>query len=450
MAHSHPADGPAVWEAGYLNARSTGWEKALAVAGFLILLQTFRTLLLSGGDDRTGGSALFQLVSGSIYLAAILSLLARGIPPWALTLLRRSWPIVALTLLTPLSVIWSQVPETSLRRAIALLLSTAFALFLVIRFDPRTIMNILLVAFAVFVVVGIFAIFIPGVGLTPSGAYSGAWRGLTGHKNVFGLHLALAVALLPLAAVLGLVAWPKRALALGVVAFGLLLLAKSATSLVAAVAGITIGTALYAALGGRLAGTRLRPEIGITFLILAIIGTTLVVTHGWSAILEALGRDPTLTGRTKLWDWAMRANSEREWLGSGYRAFWIGTNTKYFFEVFAWRQSPDGTRSDSFAGPDHAHSGYVDTYLELGLLGVATFVIAIIWGIAMLWRALRDGNSKVGFIFAVILSFLLVYATTERSILQQSEDLWFLFVLFYLLTAKETMRDGQLHSGMKI
>jgi len=49
-------------------------------------------------------------------------------------------------------------------------------------------------------------------------------------------------------------------------------------------------------------------------------------------------------------------------------------------------------------------------------------------------RTFRDGDRRVGFIFAVILSFLSVYTITERSILQHSEDLWFLFMLFYLLT----------------
>jgi O-antigen ligase len=181
----------------------------------------------------------------------------------------------------------------------------------------------------------------------------------------------------------------------------------------------------------------------VTFLVVTAAVTAIVVTYGWFAILEALGRDPTLTGRTKLWDWAMGINDNagREWLGSGFRAFWIGANTKYFFEVFYWNQNPDGTRSDSFAGPEHAHSGYVDTYIELGLLGVTALAVMVLSAIVVLWRAFRQGDPRVGFIFAVILSFLLVYATTERSILQHSEDLWFLVMLFYLLTVKETVLD---------
>jgi O-antigen ligase len=440
VTHSHLVAGPAA-QIAHADAPPATWEKALALAGFLILLGTFRTILLSGGAERTEGSALFQAISGAIYLSGIAVVLARGMPAWALTVLQRSWPMILLTVLPLLSVIWSQSPETSLRRAIALLLSSAFAIYIVIRFDPRTILNILVVAFAIFATVGVLAAAIPGVGITPGGAYAGAWRGLAGQKNVFARSLALAVAILPAAAFVGLVSRRKTALAVSVVALGLLILAKSATALVAAVAGLTIGAMLYVALGARVFGRRLRPELGITFLVVTAVVIAMVVTYGWFAILEALGRDPTLTGRTKLWDWAIAINGDRAWLGSGFRAFWIGANTKYFFEVFAWNQNPDGTRSDNFAGPEHAHSGYVDTYLELGMVGVAALAMMVLSAVVILWRAFRHGDPKVGFIFAVILSFLLVYATTERSILQHSEDLWFLVMLFYLLTVKETVLD---------
>jgi O-antigen ligase len=164
-----------------------------------------------------------------------------------------------------------------------------------------------------------------------------------------------------------------------------------------------------------------------------------VVIFGWTAILEALGRDPTLTGRTKLWQWAIALNQDRPWLGAGYRAFWIDANTKYFFEYFNWNVDLDGNRSDTFAGPEHSHSGYVDMYVEFGRVGVAVLGVTIMASLIALRRAIVRGSQAIGFIFAVILSFLLIYAITERSFLQRSEDLWFLFTLFYLLAIKETI-----------
>jgi O-antigen ligase len=305
-----------------------------------------------------------------------------------------------------------------------------------IRFDLRTFFNLLATTFAIFVVVGIMAAAIPGVGITPGGAYAGAWRGLSGQKNVFARTLALAVALLPAAVLLGLTARRKSWLILAFVALVLLVLARSATALAAALGGLSAGAVLYAALGGRVRRVRLRPELGIAFLAIAATSGALIVAFGWTPILEAFGRDATLTGRTNLWRWAMGLNPDQSWLGSGYRAFWIDSNTKYFFEFFWWRLGPDGARSDTFAGPEHAHSGYIDTRLELGWLGIGMFALMICSALGQLRRVLVHGDLQVGFIFAVILSFLLIYAITERSILQRSEDLWFLFTALYLFLLK--------------
>jgi hypothetical protein len=145
------------------------WEKALAIAGFLICFNTFQTIVSPGSFDRTNGSALFQLLSGGVYVSAIVVLLARGIPDWAIRVVGRSWPLVALTLLPLISTIWSDAPGTSLRRAIALLLSSAFAVFLLVRFSPRAVFNLLVVAFAVHVGVGVLAA-AAGPGIASNGA----------------------------------------------------------------------------------------------------------------------------------------------------------------------------------------------------------------------------------------------------------------------------------------
>ena len=432
-------------EAAYGHAEGTAapnrWEKALAVAGFLVLLETFRTGLVAGASDRGDGSALFQLVSGLIYVSGVAALLVRGIPTWALRVLANCWPLVLLLLLPLISTVWSDAPGQTSRRAIALLLSSTFAFFLLVRFDLRTFFNLLAWSFAVYVVVGVLAAALPHVGITPNGAYAGAWRGLTGQKNTFGRTLAIGVALLPVAASIGLTSRRRPVLILAAVCLVLVLLARSATALVAAIGAIGIGSVLYVALGGRVGRMRLRPELGITFLILAGLAGWAFVAFGWTTILDALGRDPTLTGRTQLWNWAIGLSTDRRWLGAGYRAFWIDANTKYFFEAFAWNTDIDGNRSDSFAGPEHAHSGYVDTLIELGRLGVAALALTIFWALATLRRALLRGNPQVGFIFAVILSFLLIYAITERSILQQSEDLWFFFTALFLYAARETLPE---------
>lgn len=424
------------------------YEAALALGGFLVIFGTFKSMLLSGTGARTDGSALFQLTAGCIYLASILLLLLRGTPTWTFAVLLRAWPLVLLTLLAVVSTLWSQEPATTLRRSLALTLSTMFMIYIVVRFDLRTMFNLMAIAFGVFCVVGILSAGVPGLGITPSGTYAGALRGLTGNKNVFGRTIAVGVALMPLAALLDFVALRRLVLALSPVAVALLILSRSATSFVTAFASVAVGAVLYFALGGRIGRVRLRPELGLPVLAITGIIGFFTVFYGWTAILEELGRDPTLTGRTKLWSWAIDLNEDRKWLGSGYRTFWIDENTLYFSEFFWWGQDADGNRSDTNRGPTHSHSGYVDTYLNLGFLGVASLAILILSSLAAIRRVVSVGDNKLGLMFSVTLSFLLIYAITEQSILQQSEDLWCIFAMLYLYVMKEITLRRQAPAGL--
>ena len=416
-----------------------GIEKVLVVVAFVIFLGTFKTLLAGGSDERTDGSALFQAVTSAIYLASMVLVLARGFPTWGVTMLRRGWPLVLLTLLTIISTLWSEDPGTTFRRSIALILSMWFAFYIVLRFDPRTFFNLLVTAFGILLVVSILSAAIPGQGVTGGGAYSGAWRGLTGNKNELGRVIALAVALLPAAAVLRLTDRRRAAMIIGVVALPVLFLTHSATSLMAAVLGLGVGGVLYVLCGGRIGRFRLRVELRVLLGVIAVVSGLTLFTVAWTPLLLALGRDPTLTGRTKLWDWALTVNQDHRLLGSGYRSFWIDQNTRYFFVTFAWNKDSEGARSDSFSGPTHAHSGYVDLMLELGYVGLSVFILTVLSGLVNVQRTVRSGNLELGFIFAVILAFLSVYAITARSILQQAEGLWVLFAIFYLFSIKETL-----------
>ena len=87
-------------------------------------------------------------------------------------------------------------------RAVALILGSCFVIYIVVRADPRTFFNLVLVAFAIFIAVNIATV-AAGAGIAGGGNYAGAWEGITGNKNNFGRTVALAVLLLPMAAAVG-------------------------------------------------------------------------------------------------------------------------------------------------------------------------------------------------------------------------------------------------------
>lgn len=418
-------------------------DSVLILAGLMIMLGLVRGILSGGSDDdREAGSAMFQLAAGGVYLAAIATLIARGIPKWTAALLIAAWPLVLLTLFTMLSTLWSQAPEATFRRSAALVLGSGFAAYVVIRSDPKDFFKLLVIAFAVYIAAS-FAAAALGFGINRGSIYAGAWKGIAGNKNNLGRTVALCFTFLPLAAMVGLVTWKRTAYLLGGLSLALLFLSQSATALVSSFAAIGMGIILYLICGGRFFGYRLTGAVRIILAVLVVSSLVIMVTGIIPLVLEALGRDPTLTGRTKLWSWSLDINRDRQWLGSGYRAFWIDDNTKYFFVSFAWSKDAEGNLSESFAGPTHAHSGYVDTLLELGRVGLALYVFTILFAIGLLCRVLKErGNEAIGLMFAVMLMFIHIYAITARSILQQSEDVWFFFTVLFLFAAKTQIQSS--------
>lgn len=88
------------------------------------------------------------------------------------------------------------------------------------------------------------------------------------------------------------------------------------------------------------------------FLVLdAVFGIREAVT---TALLEILDRDPTLTGRTDAWSVLLK-ELDNPIVGAGFNSFWTGERMTRIWEEYAIIQ---------------AHNGYVETYLNGGVVGL--------------------------------------------------------------------------------
>ncbi len=407
-------------------------ETILVCFTLVIYMGTLRSILFGAGEgDREGGSFLSQVTLLSIYGSTIGLLLMRGMPSWFGKLIVKTAPLLLLTFYAVISASWSDAPAVTIRRGIALLLTMMFAYYVVTRFSAREFLNILALAFAVFMVIGVMAIAVPGEGITPGGPYAGAWQGFTGNKNEFGRTLGLMGALMLVCRGVGVELIRKHGLAMVAFAFLLLILAKSKTPLVAATAAVCGCIALRLVLHGRMGDVYVSAFVRAFLVVFGLIFGALMLVYGLPIILELLGRDPTLSGRTKLWEYAIGIGSEHPWRGAGYRSFWIDSNTLYFFEYFSWRKNSDGTKSDNFAGPSHGHSGYLDLWLELGFIGWGLFLLIVATALRRLTLCYRTGGRMEATFHATVLSFILIYSVTAKGILQQAEDMWFLFMVSY-------------------
>jgi exopolysaccharide production protein ExoQ len=141
-------------------------------------------------------------------------------------------------------------------------------------------------------------------------------------------------------------------------------------------------------------------------------------------IAEAVGRDPTLTERTQIWDF-LTTMETNPILGTGYDSFWLGDRLQAVASRF---------------GPlNEAHNGYLEIYLNLGIAGLALFVVFLIVSYrSALGRAGPMGPLRT---FGItVWSVVLIYNVTESAF---SWDLmWIIFLLGTLAVPMEPSDFG--------
>jgi O-antigen ligase len=110
------------------------------------------------------------------------------------------------------------------------------------------------------------------------------------------------------------------------------------------------------------------------------------------SLSEALGRGSTLTGRTEIWALVLAFQSDPI-LGAGFESFWLGERVQRIREVLP------------FLGG--SHNGYLEIYLNLGLIGLSILIgliIATFWKIRHgLFRNFEWARYRLGFLAAAVL-----------------------------------------------
>jgi exopolysaccharide production protein ExoQ len=301
------------------------------------------------------GNLLDQACGGTIYVIAIWLLLRNGD---AFRAAFASPLLTAFIALTIISAAWSVLPGITLRRAIGLLGTASFGAYLACRFTPHEVLRMIAAAFAAIVCLSIFVIiFIPSYGTAEGREIVGVF----GQKNELGRAMIFAI----------LASWalvrdpgadrPVWALPILVAATTLLILTRSAQAIVGLGAAVVVAMPLLAICPRYFmkVDTRLA-----TALIILIALVAVIVSAVAEELLDVLGRDLTLTNRTLIWELLVEFARERPWLGRGYGAFWFSDVSLLF--------------ADRWGALDHAHNGYVDLWLEVGYVGVASFTLLIL------------------------------------------------------------------------
>jgi O-antigen ligase len=142
-------------------------------------------------------------------------------------------------------------------------------------------------------------------------------------------------------------------------------------------------------------------------------------------LVEEMGRNATLTGRTDVWSRVLTLVKDPV-LGTGFESFWIGSR-------LAQMRALD-------PGLNQAHNGYLEIYLNLGWVGVTLFAAVILTGYRNVISAFRrdPAAARLRLVFFVI---ALSYNFTEAGF-KMMNPVWILFLLAILAVPTAPAPEG--------
>jgi len=385
------------------------WAEEIAV--FILIFQ-FSTalvaLLLTDPNDLASSSPLARNLWYPGYL--MISLLTLRCLPKLIRMAAFNPLLITCVLWCGLSYIWSIHPDVTIRRSVALLMTTLFGLVLAARYDWNALVQRLALVFLVTAVISLFlAIFIPSLGQMQE-IHHGAWRGAWLEKNSFGVRMAMGLALMMCAYAMQ----PKRWwlwVPGGVLCFGLVLMSTSKAALLAALVAICGFLVIRV--------FRRFPILRIPVMYSVIIGVSVLMfllIFMPDMMFELIGKERTLTGRTDIWNALAAAIKEKPLLGYGYGTFWQDENGPSYWVRFSLEW-----------GVPTAHNGWVETWLSAGVVAVVLFGLLYLITLLMAFGRLYRGGVENYWVILSTILFLMI-SLSESTILQQNDLSWVIFV----------------------
>jgi exopolysaccharide production protein ExoQ len=134
------------------------------------------------------------------------------------------------------------------------------------------------------------------------------------------------------------------------------------------------------------------------FVVFVGLGVALLALDNFSDVLQSIGKDPSLTGRTLLWSHAASIIADHPF-GLGLQAFWVEGNR----DAIRFWESNYITGHSGF----HFHDLWLETGVELGIVGIliAAWTTVVVF-ISILRWVLRDPRPESCFFFGFIIFIL--------------------------------------------
>ena len=158
-----------------------------------------------------------------------------------------------------------------------------------------------------------------------------------------------------------------------------------------------------------------------------VIMVILQTTGAWDFLVkgfaEMVGRDPSFHGRTAIWS-ALLKEDINPLFGVGYYSFWSPTRAQKLSEKY-------------YYSLNEAHNGYLETYLNSGLVGLVLLIVVIGSAVNRIKNEVLDGSTYGAFRLALVLN--VVFYGMSEAIFNRLSLLWLVLLMAILLPS---MDDG--------
>ena len=427
-------------------------EKGLAIVLLLLSTGAFLNLFLKHGKfifESNAGLPFMELIWSGLYLMVLFFAVreARGI--WHLLL--REWPLLLLLTICLLSISWSDAKGLTARRSVALVATTLTSFYLAIRYPFREQLKLLVTLSKICIALSLIfgavhlgtpvdslsgrmnAVFIQSRLLSivfdvlplhsVFAEWTEPWYGIFTQRNSLGMIMALSTVVLLL--------WSRlepeekwSAYFWAGLSSLLIILSGSMT------AYLSLST--VSIVGWLLRDVRLNPHRARRILVASAMAAGIglyFIAHDLGTVAAFFDRDATLTGRTTIWGASLVLGMDHPWIGHGFNAFWLGD------------EGPSG-EIRKLAGWDvpSAHNGYLETWLDLGICGLAVFFLGFALHVRKSIHYLATKEGREGYWPVLYLAFLAVINFVQSALIAPN---YFFWILYVAISARLCLADGK-------
>lgn len=370
------------------------------------------------------GSPIDRAVFMALLLAALAVVISRidRVGP----LLRKNGPILLFFALCAGSILWSDFPFVAFKRWTKSLGDLAMVLIILTEPNPMGVLKRLItrLGFILFPLSLLFIKYYPSLGRRLTNGWTMEATGVTMQKNSLGLICMMY------GIVFLWMFWavyreredpgrPRRLLAYGTIIVTIVWLLYMCSSMTS-IAGLAMaGGVMW------LAGRPSRKTATVHLLVLAVLGISLTALFfdPGGQLVEALGRNPTLTGRRQVWSLVLSLHTN-PWVGTGFESFWLGGRLQALRDAL-----PNFPISS-------AHNGYLEVYLNLGWAGVTLLALLLLAGYRRVIAAFREDPERGSLLLGLFLATLFE-SLTEAAF--RVTSLSWIFLLLTIITASQVV-----------